>query len=380
MGITQHENGVENVKAILNLALARGFIGRDLCGTMPIRGHSGVQGGGEMGCTAWTLPGGDPITAENAQRFSQMWGFDVPAWKGLACVDMLDAAHDGELDVFYVAGGNFLETLPDPRYIEHALKQPALRVHQDIVVTSQMLVEPADMVILLPAATRYEQRDGGTETSTERQIIFSPTITEPPAEARSEWEIFTQLAQRVHSERAHLMRFESGQHIREEIARAVPLYDGIQRLCKKGDHFQWGGRHLCADGHFKTPNGRANFSALTPPEHELRDGAFICNTRRGKQFNSMIHAERDPLNGARREDVLMHAGDAQVLGLREGDWVVLHSAIGEMKARVKFAQIKPRNVQVHWPEGNVLLAPRHFDPAAGVPVYKAEVKISKFAL
>jgi molybdopterin-dependent oxidoreductase alpha subunit len=376
MGITQHENGVENVQAILNLALARGFIGRDFCGVMPIRGHSGVQGGGEMGCAAWTLPGGDPITEENAQRFSDMWGFDVPAWKGLACVDMLDAAHDGELDLFYVAGGNFLETLPDPAFIEHALKQPALRVHQDIVVTSQMLVDPADTVILLPAATRYEQRDGGTETTTERQVIFSPVITEPPAEARSEWEIFMQLAQRVHPERAHLMHFESGQAIRDEIARANPTYDGIQHLRKKGDHFQWGGRHLCEGGHFKTPSGHASFNALTPPEHTLDDGAFICKTRRGKQFNSMIHTERDPLNGARREDVLMHADDAQALGVREGDWVLLRSTIGQMKARVKLAAIKPRNVQVHWPEGNVLLAPRHYDPAAGVPVYKAIVTIS----
>ncbi len=237
MGITQHENGVENVQAILNLALARGFIGREFCGVMPIRGHSGVQGGGEMGCAAWTLPGGDPITPENALRFSELWGFEVPTWKGLACVNMLDAAHDGELDVFYVAGGNFLETLPDPRFIEHALKQPTLRVHQDIVVTSQMLVDPADTAILLPAATRYEQRDGGTETTTQRQVIFSPKITEPPAEARSEWEIFMQLAQRVHPDRAHLMQFESGQQIRDEIARANPTYDGIQQLKQKGDHF-----------------------------------------------------------------------------------------------------------------------------------------------
>lgn len=377
MGITQHENGVENVQAILNLALARGFIGREFCGVMPIRGHSGVQGGGEMGCTAWTLPGGEPITEEHARRLAEVWGFDVPAWRGLACVDMLDAAHDGELDAFYVAGGNFLETLPDPHFIAQALRRPALRVHQDILVTTQMLVDPADVVVLLPAATRYEQRDGGTETSTERQVIFSPQIADPPAEARSEWEIFMQLAQRVHPDRAHLMHFASGQHIREEIARVNPTYDGIQHLRKKGDHFQWGGRVLCRDGHFKTHSGRAIFNALTPPEHALNDGVFICKTRRGKQFNSMIQADRDPLNGARREDVLIHPTDARALGVDEGDWVLLRSSIGEMKARVKLANIKPRNIQVHWPEGNVLFAPRHFDPDAGVPVYKAEVTIQR---
>jgi molybdopterin-dependent oxidoreductase alpha subunit len=184
MGITQHEYGVENVKAILNLALARGFIGREFCGVMPIRGHSGVQGGGEMGCTATTFPGGRPITVEHARWLSEQWGFDVPAWKGLTCGDMLDAAYAGEIDVFYAAGGNFLDTLPDPEYIRTALERPALRVHQDIILSSQMLVDPADTVLLLPAATRYEQRDGGTETSTEREVIFSPEIVPPPAEAR----------------------------------------------------------------------------------------------------------------------------------------------------------------------------------------------------
>ncbi|MFC1464615.1 MAG: FdhF/YdeP family oxidoreductase [Candidatus Brachytrichaceae bacterium NZ_4S206] len=377
MGITQHENGVENVKAILNLALARGFIGREHCGVMPIRGHSGVQGGGEMGCAAWNFPGGEPVNEVNARRFSAMWGFDVPAWRGLACVDMLEAACAGAIEVFYIVGGNFLDTLPDPHFVRQALERPGLRVHQDIVVTSQMLVDPADTVILLPAATRYEQRDGGTETSTERQVIFSPKITDPPAEARSEWEILMQLAERAYPGRRHLIHFASGQAIRDEIARAVPFYDGIQHLKKKGDHMQWGGRLLCAGGDFPTPTRRASFTALTPPEHTLPDGAFILKTRRGKQFNSLIHMERDPLNGARRDDMLMNPEDARALGLAEGDWVVVQSSVGEMRVRVKFAPIKPRNVQVHWPEGNALLAPHCTDPAAGVPVYKAIVTVRK---
>ena len=377
MGITQHENGVDNVKAILNLALARGFIGREHCGVMPIRGHSGVQGGGEMGCAAWNFPGGVPINEATARHFSELWGFEVPAWKGLACVDMLEAAHAGAIDVLYVAGGNFLETLPDPRFVRQTLERLPLRVHQDIVITSQMLVDPADTVILLPAATRYEQRDGGTETSTERQVIFSPYIADPPGEARSEWEIFMQLAERTYPERSHLIHFESGQAIRDEIARAVPFYDGIQHLKQKGDHMQWGGRLLCMGGDFPTPSRRASFTLLIPPERDLPEGAFILKTRRGKQFNSLIHMERDPLNGARRDDLLMNADDARALGLAEGDWVTVRSSIGQMRVRVKFAPIKPRNVQVHWPEGNALLAPHCFDPAAGVPVYKAIVTIER---
>jgi anaerobic selenocysteine-containing dehydrogenase len=72
----------------------------------------------------------------------------------------------------------------------------------------------------------------------------------------------------------------------------------------------------------------------------------------------------------------MHADDARALGLRDGDAVLLRSSSGQMRARVKLSPIKPRNVQVHWPEGNVLLAHSNCDPAAGVPVFKAIVTIS----
>ncbi|GIV90541.1 MAG: formate dehydrogenase [Chloroflexus sp.] len=375
MGITQHEYGVENVKAIINVALARGFIGREYCGVMPIRGHSGVQGGGEMGCTATTFPGGKPVNAEHARWLSEQWGFAVPDWKGLSCGEMIDAAYDGQLEVFYAVGGNFLDTMPDPAYIRTALSRPALRVHQDIVLSSQMLVDPADTVILLPAATRYEQRDGGTETSTEREIIFSPYITPPPAEARSEWEILMHVAERTYPERSRLIRFVDGQQIRDEIARIVPEYDGIQHLRKAGDHVQWGGRILCRGGVFATRDGRAQFTPLTPPDTNLPPGMFVLKTRRGKQFNSLIHDERDPLNGAHRDDVLINPDDAARLGVREGEWVVLRSAVGELRARIKFAPLKPGNVQVHWPEGNVLIDARRRDPGSGVPAYKAIVSI-----
>src|SRR5262249_56432881 len=78
MGITQHEHGVDNVRAIVNLGLARGNVGRAGAGLMPIRGHSGVQGGAEMGCYSTTLPGGVPITPAAAAELGAQWGVDVP--------------------------------------------------------------------------------------------------------------------------------------------------------------------------------------------------------------------------------------------------------------------------------------------------------------
>src|SRR5262245_27215145 len=273
MGITQHEFGVSNVRAIVNLALSQGWLGREQCGLVPIRGHSGVQGGAEVGAVPNVFPGGRPVTPENAQHFAEQWGFAVPSTPGLKAAQMIDAAYDGDLDVLYCSGGNFLDVLPDPDYVHEALGKLSLRVHQDIYLTTQMLVDPADTVVLLPAQTRYEQRGGGTETSTERRIIFSPEVPGPrPGEARCEWEIFGDLASRVHPEKQHLITFKNAQAIRQEIARVNPTYAGIEALRKAGDQVQYGGRILYVSGTFKTPDGKGHFSALTPPELELPEG------------------------------------------------------------------------------------------------------------
>ncbi|HVL33227.1 MAG TPA: FdhF/YdeP family oxidoreductase [Actinomycetota bacterium] len=378
MGVTQHRHGVDTVKAILNIALARGWIGREHSGVMPIRGHSGVQGGAEVGCVPNALPGGVELDEDAARALSGTWGFDVPTARGMTAAEMIAAAERGKLDMLWSAGGNFLETLPEPDAVRHALESVPYRIHQDIVCTTQMLVEPREWALILPARTRYEQPGGGTETTTERQIIYSPEIPGPrPAEARSEWEIFMDFAERVHPQRREQIHFESADEIRREIARTVPFYAGIETLREKGDHVQWGGRILCEDGTFATDDGRARFSVVEPPESRLSDGSFLLSTRRGKQFNSMVHRTRDPLTGAVREDVLMAKADAARIGVEDGDAVIVRSAIGTFNGRVKVTEMKERNVQMHWPESQALLARGELDPHCGVPDYNAVVTIER---
>jgi hypothetical protein len=111
MGVTQQPEGADGVRMILNLALARGWIGRDGCGVVPIRGHSSVQGGAEMGCYATALPGGLPLTAENAATLEGQYGFPIPRGPGYTAPAMVEAAHRGHLDVLYSVGGNLLRTL-----------------------------------------------------------------------------------------------------------------------------------------------------------------------------------------------------------------------------------------------------------------------------
>jgi molybdopterin-dependent oxidoreductase alpha subunit len=385
MGITQHRDGVANVRAIVDLALARGFVGREKCGLMAIRGHSGVQGGAEVGAVPNQFPGGVAFDAEGTRRFSKLWGFDVPNNRGLNAVEMIDAAHEGKLDVFYQAGGNFLETLPEPDYIREAVERIPFRVHQDIVLSPQMLVEPADLVVLLPAQTRYEQPGGGTETSTERRILFSPEIPgRRIGEALAEWEIPMRIAKRARPDLAHLIHFDNAQAIRDEMAQAVPAYEGIQHLKKAGDQIQWGGERLCeereANGNrvacFPTADGRAKFSAIDLGQ-PARDGRLRLSTRRGKQFNSMVHRDRDPLTGARRDDLLISRFDADRLGVTTGDRVLVRGLAGQMEVSIRVAAIAPGNVQAHWPEANVLIERGVSDPECGIPDLNTTVEIEK---
>jgi len=376
MGITQHRESADSVRGIVNLALAQGSVGRDGVGLMPIRGHSGVQGGAEMGAYATSLPGGAPVDAEHAAALAGQWGFPVPEVPGLSAPEMVEAAGRGDIDVLWMSGGNFLDVLPDPPAVEAALARVPLRVHQDVVLTSQMLVD-GDDVVLLPVATRYEQEGGGTETTTERRIVFSPEIPRRVGEARSEWRLFADVASRVRPDLRPRFSWPTNRELRAEIAQVVPFYAGIEDLAETGDAVQWGGRHLCAGGDFPTPSGRGRFSALTPPARDLPAGAFALSTRRGKQFNSMVHAAVDPLTGAERDAVMMDPADAEDLGVAAGDRVVLRSPTGSYEGTVTLARLPARTLQVHWPEGNVLIAggADRREPQSKVPDYNAVVTV-----
>jgi predicted molibdopterin-dependent oxidoreductase YjgC len=345
---------------------------------MPIRGHSGVQGGAEMGAYATALPGGAPVDPEHAAALAADWGFPVPDRPGLTAPEMVEAAGRGEIDVLWMSGGNFLDVMPDPPAVEAALGRVPLRVHQDVVVTRQMLVG-GDDVVLLPVATRYEQEGGGTETTTERRIIFSPELPRRVGEARSEWRLFAEVVNRARPQLRDRFSWPANRDLRAEIARVVPLYAGIEDLADTGDEVQWGGRHLCAGGEFPTPSGRGRFTVVEPAELDLPDGTFLVSTRRGKQFNSMVQAEVDPLTGAGRDAVLMDPADAAASGLRAGEWVRLKSETGSFEGRVTLARLPSRTLQVHWPEGNVLIpaGPGHREPSSKVPDYNAVVTVER---
>lgn len=382
MGATQTAHGEDTVRAVVDLGLTQGWVGREGCGLMPIRGHSGVQGGAEMGCYASALPGGDPVDEEHAAAWGRRWGFPVPTSPARTVAEMVDAADAGELDVLLASGGNFRETLPDPAHVARALGRVGLRVHADLVTSSQMLVEPADAVVLLPMQTRYELEGGCTQTSTERRVIFSPHVPGTEVrEARAEWDVFGDLAARVRPDLAGRVRFASTAAVRAEIGALVPRYAGIEHLHRQGDHLQLDGARIGEGWTFPTPDGRARFAGVVPTlgdnvAQTVADGRLRLTTRRGKQFNSMVQERTDALNGARRDDVLLAAADLKRLRLSEGAPVLVRSAHGELRGTARRAPIRAGDAQAHWPEANVLLDPAARSAESAVPDYGVLVEVT----
>jgi anaerobic selenocysteine-containing dehydrogenase len=189
--------------------------------------------------------------------------------------------------------------------------------------------------------------------------------------------VLLDLASRVRPELAGALTVQGTSELRAEIAQAVPLYAPIAGLHEGGDSFQYGGRHYPDGKSFPTEDGRAHFALVNPPAPSERDGdnSLLLSTRRGKQFNSIVQESKDSITGATREAVMIAAADAERLGVAAGQEVLLKSASGELRCRVHVAPIAPGNAQVHWPEGNVLIADGVRSAEAGIPDYNTRVTI-----
>ena len=229
-------------------------------------------------------------------------------------------------------------------------------------MTHQMLVEPGETVVLLPAATRYEQEGGGTSTTTERRVAFSPEIPGPRVgEARSEWQIFADVARRVRPELAAEFGCESGRRDpRRDRARRAELR-GHRDTCATTGRRDPGRRRAPVRGRRvpDAPTARPTSAWSRPQPRDVPEGRFVLSTRRGKQFNSMVWADVDPLTGAARDALFVADADADgARSSREGDAVLVRSAARrDARARARRARSGPGNVQAFFPEANPLLAP-----------------------
>ena len=125
------------------------------------------------------------------------------------------------------------------------------------------------------------------------------------------------------------------------------------------------------DGRFPTADGKAHLAPVALPALHEANGSFVLSTRRGKQFNTLVYADVDPLTGAARDAVLMNPDDAAALHVAAGDRVALTNEQGRFDGRVHLAPIARGNLQVHWPEGNVLIRHGVLDRRAGFRLQRA---------
>ena len=196
LGITEHHNAVDNVFALINLALLTGHVGRYGSGLCPLRGQNNVQGGGDMGAIPNRLPGGQDVRdPELRAKFETAWGLPsgrIPAAPGWHLSQMYDAIGRGELTHLYVIGENPAQSEADSVHSNGLLERLETLVVQDIFLTKT--AQMADVV--LPASASWAESDG-TVTSSERRVQRVRKAIDPPFDARDDIWIITELARRL---------------------------------------------------------------------------------------------------------------------------------------------------------------------------------------
>lgn len=383
MGLTQHRTGSDNVKAVVNVALATASVGRAGASVVPLRGQSSVQSAGECGVAPNIFPGGEAINEQRAADLAARWGAPVAATPGLATGPMIEAADRGEIDLLVSIGGNLLDTMPNRPFVRRALERTPCRIRFDVMMNREALIEPGEALLVLPVRNWYEWESVYTTTSTDRVIrAFGQSIRPRRADVPESWRALREIARRVLGGGPGF-DYETTDDIRREMGRSIWMYEGIERLNAPHDRMQWGGSSLYTDGFPQMPDGRARFSSLTPETPKIADGYFITSTRRGwGQWNSQHRrdTQRDYMTGATdHRDVLMNSQDASRLGLADGSPIRLvsdHDTAMDGVCRPDAAQ-RPQQLQVFWPVANDLIPHGIYDAASCEPDYNVCVRVER---
>jgi formate dehydrogenase major subunit len=382
LGITEHHNAVDNVLALINLALLTGHVGRDGSGLNPLRGQNNVQGGGDMGAIPNRLPGFQDVEDARARApFEAAWQCQIPPRRGLHLSQMFDAMERGELTSVYVVGENPAQSEADQGRALRLLTGLKHLVVQDLYLTRT--AELADVV--LPATASWSESEG-TVTNSERRVQRVRKALEPPAGAREDIEIVTELARRLGCD----WSYESVEAVWDELRSLSPMHqgmsyarlealDGIQWPCPSDDH---PGTPTLHTRLWTRPAGGppAPFSAVEfePPVDELNAEYPLRLTtgRRLDSFNTGVQSSRYHSPLRQGESIDLHPEDASRLGLKKGEQARVVSRRGAVEARVRLdAGLRPGLcfMTLHFPDevATNLLTIDHYDPKSGTAEFKA---------
>jgi predicted molibdopterin-dependent oxidoreductase YjgC len=382
LGITEHHNAVDNVLALINLALLTGHVGREGSGLNPLRGQNNVQGGGDMGAIPNRLPGFQDLEDDAIRsRFETAWDCVIPPRRGMHLSQMFDAMEEGRLSSLYVVGENPAQSEADQG---RALR--LLGALRHLVVEDLYLTRTAEMAdVVLPASASWSESEG-TVTNSERRVQRSRKALEPPHAARDDIAILTQLARRLGRD----WEYRSSEEVWDEVRALSPMHagmtyarlealGGIQWPCPSEDH---PGTPILHTRLWAWPleGPPAPLSAVEhdPPVDELSAEFPIRLTtgRRLDSFNTGVQSSRfpSPLRGG--ETIDLHPADAARLRVREGEQVRVVSRRGAVEAPVRLDPgLRPglAFMTLHFPDEvpTNRLTIDTYDPKSGTAEFKA---------
>jgi len=365
MGITQHTNGVDTIKEILNLVLLKGSIGKPGAGLCPVRGHSNVQGNRTM--MIWEKP-----TEKQLDKLKEVFGFEPPREHGYDVVDSIKAMHKGKLKVFFAMGGNFLSATPDTGYTAEALRKLELSVHVSTKLNRSHLVHGKEALIL-PTFSRSDKDiiDGEAQFVTCENsmgvVQMSKGILEPISnDLLNENQIVCRLAKATLGNHTVIdwdKYAQSYDAVRDAIAKVIPGCEDYNKKVRQpaGFYLPNGPR----EGKFKTEKygDKAAFSVTELPVNKLADDEYMLTSIRSHdQFNTTIYGLDDRYRGIHNERrvIFMNESDMMRAGFKAGEKVDLvnnHDGI-ERIARLFVVvpyDIPERNTAAYYPETNVLV-------------------------
>jgi len=391
LGITEHHNAVDNVLALINLALLTGNVGRYGSGLNPLRGQNNVQGGGDMGAIPNKLPGFQDIEeADKRAKFERVWHCTIPPKRGWHLSQMFEAMERGQLTALYVIGENPAQSEADQHRAKHLLGNLQHLVVQDILMT-----ETAEMAhVVLPAAAGWCESEG-TVTSSERRVQRVRKALEPPAGARDDIEIICELARRL----GHEWGNPTAEQVWDELRTLSPMHTGMsyKRLEELGG-IQWpcpdenhpGSLFLHArlwEDPVQGPRAPFHVVEFEPPVDQLSDEFPIRLTtgRRLDSFNTGVQTGlyRTPL----REGEFLHISteDGKRYNVADGELVCASSRRGQVSVAVRYDDaLRPglAFMTLHFPDevATNLLTIDATDPKSGTAEFKASaIRIEKLA-
>ncbi|TDS19091.1 molybdopterin-dependent oxidoreductase alpha subunit [Maribacter caenipelagi] len=379
MGLTQHKNGVENIREFINLLLLKGAIGKPNAGTCPVRGHSNVQGDRSVGIQHF-------VDKAMNERIKEHLGFNPPEHEGVDVVGTLKAMYEGKAKVFMCLGGNFLMAASDTEYTAKGIQNCDLTVQVSTKLNRTHLIT-GKTALILPTIGRSEKdmKDGKprhfTVENSMGRVKRSKGILKPASDTiMSEPEIIANMGHAFFGE-GHSMNWKSLGNDYELIRTQI---DQVAKGFSKTEE-----RSVCAGYYLPNnvrdldfsmlPNGKAQFSINKLPEHKLaKDEYMLMTIRSHDQFNTTIYGLNDRYRGVynARRVIFMNINDMKAIGLKKFDVVDITSTYDEQIRTAHNFKIVPYNIPSgnlgsYFPETNVLVPFNHFADRSKTPISKS---------